>query len=150
MSEEKHNTDDPILIVVKRGRKGRGYIVTPADNDSPSPCMSAEDIGECIIEILDDEDQPRLSADTVGKGAAPGKKAPTPQGAPEPGGQGGDRPEPEPEDEPEPEPEDNPYAAQSAAYDNMDPVDRAVVSGLSWLVNKAKRASDYDHGRGKG
>ena len=137
---DKIDTDDPVLIIVARGRKGRGYIVTPADSDTPFPCMSAEDVGEAIIEILDDPEQQRVKANTVGQ------KSEKQEEASASGGEEKPPPEPEPQDEEEEEYEENPYP-QGGAYENMDPVDKAIVGGLQWLINGARKASDYKRRR---
>lgn len=142
MADQKYNTDDPILIVIKRGRNNKGYIISPADNDSPCPCLSAEDIGEAIIELLEDEAQPRLDANSVGKSSQKTQEAPVP------GSEQKQEAAPESEPEEAEEYEDNPYAGQSATYESMDPVDKAVVSGLSWLINKAKSGSAKSRGPG--
>ncbi len=134
---EDNDINDPVLVIVARGRKGRGYTVTPADSDTPYPCMSAEDVGEAIIEILDDPEQARVQANTVGQ------KGESQEEASASGGE--EKPPPEPDDDDE-EYEENPYP-QGDAYESMDPVDKAIVGGLQWLINGARKASDYKRRR---
>lgn len=48
-------SNKPVLIMIKRGR--RGYIVEAAGGGDPYPCLEASDIGEAVIEILEDPEQ---------------------------------------------------------------------------------------------
>ena len=55
MSNNK-KTSKKVLILIREGK--RGYIVEPAGGGDPYPCLNAEDIGEAILEIFADPDQP--------------------------------------------------------------------------------------------
>jgi len=60
-----------VLIVVRAARKG--YIVEAAGGGDPYPCLEAQDIGEAIIEILDDPEQVSMELE------APSAKAKAPK-----------------------------------------------------------------------
>jgi len=51
----KHDPNKQVLILVRRGK--RGYIVEAAGSNDPYPCLEASDIGEAVIEILEDPAQ---------------------------------------------------------------------------------------------
>jgi len=58
---KKYDTDLPILIIVKKGRRGRGFQVSPVeDAENPSMCQGSQDLGELIEEMVNDESQPRV------------------------------------------------------------------------------------------
>lgn len=60
----KKDTNEPILVLIRRGRKGRGFTVSPADDlANPAPCANAEEVGEVIEEMMNDENQPRVDMD---------------------------------------------------------------------------------------
>lgn len=61
MSESKNNdTNLPILVLVRRGRKGRGYLVSAIDDPTnAAACTDSEEVGQSIVEMLDDPEQPR-------------------------------------------------------------------------------------------
>lgn len=60
-SSQKYNTEEPILVVIRRGRKGRGYTVAPIEDlNNPAMCSEASEMGEFIVELLDDPNQPRV------------------------------------------------------------------------------------------
>ena len=58
---KSYDISQPIVFVLRRGRNGRGYLVSPLDkmNDC-APCANAHDIGEVAVEILDDPAQARF------------------------------------------------------------------------------------------
>lgn len=84
----KHDPNKQVLILVRRGK--RGYIVEAAGSNDPYPCLEASDIGEAVIEILEDPSQQtaEYAAPEPEKGTAePEQEAAPPQGdAPSPGG----------------------------------------------------------------
>ena len=53
-----------VLVMVKPAK--RGYIVEAAGSGQPYPCLTPEDIGEAVIEILNDPNQ--ASAEFVASG----------------------------------------------------------------------------------
>lgn len=59
--EAKHDVTQPILILVRRGRGDRGYLVAAVDDASnPFPCANEAEVGSAIIELLNDPGQPRF------------------------------------------------------------------------------------------
>jgi len=60
MSE--HDINEPILVVLRRGRNGRGFSVSPID-DIPNPalCLDGQELGNALIEMLDDPRQARVN-----------------------------------------------------------------------------------------
>jgi hypothetical protein len=59
MPKDKKPIDTrPILISVRPSK--RGYIVEAAGSNDPYPCKDADDIGEAVLDILNDPDTPRM------------------------------------------------------------------------------------------
>ena len=73
---EKNDINEPILILVRRGRKGRGFSVAAIEDVSnPAACANEAEVGEVIKEMLDDEDQARVNINDLlaaGAGVPPG------------------------------------------------------------------------------
>lgn len=69
----KFDTSGPILVLVRRGRKGRGFSVSPIEDIANAAiCADEKDLGEAIVEMLDDEEQPRVNLkDFLERGSAP-------------------------------------------------------------------------------
>lgn len=66
MPEDKNDTNQPILILVRRGRGGRGYLVSPVDNPTDvAACSSANEVGDAALELLDDPNQPRVNIEEI-------------------------------------------------------------------------------------
>lgn len=58
---KKYDKNEPILVLIRRGRKGRGFSVSPVEDISnPAVCQTSTELGEIIEEMLDDEEQPRV------------------------------------------------------------------------------------------
>lgn len=51
----KKDSSKQVLILVRHGK--RGYIVEAAGSKDPYPCLEAQDVGEAVLEILNDPDQ---------------------------------------------------------------------------------------------
>lgn len=57
----EYDVNEPILLLVRRGRGGRGYLVAAVDDASnPFPCVDDTEVGKAVIELLDDPKQPRF------------------------------------------------------------------------------------------
>jgi hypothetical protein len=58
---EEYDVTQPILILVRRGRGERGYLVAAVDDASnPFPCPDAAEVGNAVVELLNDPAQPRF------------------------------------------------------------------------------------------
>lgn len=126
----KFNTSDPILVVVRRGRGGKGFLVSPIENVSnAAPCVDAVEVGESILEMLNDTSQPRVNMDEL-IGAASSKIKSSKEEECE------DEDEDEDEDEGEDEEEENnPLAGDG------DLADKMIMFGLSSLLQKGRSMS---------
>lgn len=68
---DKYDVTQPILILVRRGRGDRGYLVAAVDDASnPFPCADESEVGESVVQLLNDPTQPRFDEKQLG--AAPG------------------------------------------------------------------------------
>lgn len=57
----EYDVTKPILILVRRGRGDRGYLVAAVDDAAnPFPCADEAEVGKSVIELLDDPAQPRF------------------------------------------------------------------------------------------
>ena len=70
---KKYDTSEPILILVRRGRKGRGFSISPVEDVSNAAvCADVAEVGEVISEMLNDEEQPRVNInDLIAAASAP-------------------------------------------------------------------------------
>lgn len=60
------DTGQPILIIVRRGRRGKGFTVAPADDaTNVEPCSTEAELGESIRALLDDPNQPRFDPSSL-------------------------------------------------------------------------------------
>ena len=58
---EEYDVTQPILILVRRGRGDRGYLVAAVDDASnPFPCVDETEVGKAVVEMLNDTKQPRF------------------------------------------------------------------------------------------
>lgn len=56
-----YDIKDPILILVRRGRGDRGYLVAAVDDAAnPFPCVDEAEVGKSVVELLNDPKQPRF------------------------------------------------------------------------------------------
>ena len=54
--------DGPVLLIVQRGRKGKGFSVASIKNPTmQTACSDYSELGEIIDDILSDPDEPRAS-----------------------------------------------------------------------------------------
>jgi hypothetical protein len=72
MSDSKANdTNLPILVLIRRGRKGRGFLVSAADDPTDvAACADGDEVGAAIVELLDDPDQARFDQSQVESGSS--------------------------------------------------------------------------------
>ena len=70
----EYNTLEPILVLIRRGRNGRGFSVAPVEDlANPALCADGNEMGEVIIEMLNDTNQPRVDVNSLlGFTAEPG------------------------------------------------------------------------------
>lgn len=73
MSKKKYDTSEPILVIVRRGRRGRGFTIAPVEDASnPAIVGTKDELGEVLEEMLNDESQPRVNLDDLlSESAAP-------------------------------------------------------------------------------
>lgn len=141
MSSKTYDINQPILIVVRRGRGGRGYTIAPVDSPTDiAACTDSEQVGEVIVEMLEDENQPRVDIDALIRAAdGDGDEEEEGEGEREEEGNGADLEESDEdgddeEDEDEDEEEEPWYKAQ-------DPADALLITGLSKLLEKGRKVS---------
>lgn len=113
---KEYDTSEPIVIMVRPGGRGRGFLVAPLDSlHNMAPCTDEEDLARVIVEMLTDPKQPRVDqAQLFNQGGASSKKM-------EPVGE--EYEEEEYEDEEEEEEDEWP--------ESMDPADRLLAEGIS-------------------
>lgn len=62
----EYNTLEPILVLIRRGRNGRGFSVSPVEDlANPALCADGNEMGEVIIEMLNDTNQPRVDVNSL-------------------------------------------------------------------------------------
>jgi len=110
-----------VMFLVRRGK--RGYIVEAAGGD-PYPCLDASDIGDAVIEILDDPDQPAVEA------AAPELEEPKAR-----------PPQSEAYEEDE---EHEPERERNVRPNGWTAGDELLVGLAGSLLNKARKFSDWE------
>ena len=126
----KSNTNDPILVLVRRGRNGRGFSVSPVEDASNAAlCADDKEIGEVIVEMLDDPNQPRVDVNELFAASAP-------RGATQEVADYED--EDEEEDDYEDEEEDG---ASSILSGEGDIGDRLLLMGLTSILDKGRKMS---------
>lgn len=152
MSADKNDTNQPILILVRRGRGGRGFLVSPVDAPTDAaPCSTANEVGDVVLELLDDENQPRVNLDQILAMASDdyepeeedgedervnGESRPVEASpADEDDESDGDDEDGEEEDEDE---EDPPWWDVRGA---ADPADKLLVNMIGGVLGKAQQAS---------
>jgi len=130
----EHDTSEPILVLVRRGRKNRGFSVSPVEDVSnAASCADEKEIGEVIVEMLDDPRQPRVNINELLAAAAGAPTTRTP-----------DEDEDEDEDD-----DDDDYEDDDGGGSPIDEVlggegdlaDKAIIWGLSSLLNKGRNMS---------
>ncbi len=126
--KQSHDINAPILVIVRRGRNGRGYAIAPVDAPSDiAVCADSVQVGEAIVELLDDEKQVRVDLDELLNAAQEDEKEIVKD---EKGGE-----EEEEDEEEEEEEEEEPW------YRAQDPADALLIHGLSKLLEKGRKIS---------
>jgi len=134
---KKYDTDLPILIIVKKGRRGRGFQVSPVeDAENPSMCQGSQDLGELIEEMVNDESQPRVDLKQMFSPTAVSSYDASQSN-------GGSKQEQTSHQEDEDGQED--AAGKGGIFEGVseaeDPADQLLVNAFSWVVNKGQSMS---------
>ncbi len=140
MSKKKYDTSEPILVIVRRGRKGRGFTVAPVEDASnPAMCGTIEELGEVLEEMLNDEYQSRVDLAAMLSAGMEGSESPRGR-APEEG-------EPEYDDGDEDEDEDEAEGGEEdgGLFEGVagaaDPADQLLINVFSWAAKKGQSMS---------
>jgi hypothetical protein len=138
MSGQKYDINQPILVVVRRGRGGRGYAVAPVDSPTDvAACADANQVGDAIVEMLDDSAQPRVDIDELMR-AAEGDAEEVSSNQEVESSQSQDDEEAGEEDGEEGEEEDD---EEEPWYRASDPADALIIAGISKLFEKGRKVS---------
>lgn len=147
MSNKTYDTAQPILVVVRRGRGGRGYTVAPVDNPTDiAACADVNQVGDAVVEMLEDENQPRVDIDALLR-ASDGDfedegEEDQEQGSEEKGGKGDVDATDEGEDDEGDEDGDEEDEEEQPWYRAEDPADALLITGLSKLLAKGRSLSN--------
>lgn len=132
----KFDTTEPILVLVRRGRKGRGFSVSPVEDISnASACLDEKELGETIGEMLDDPNQPRVNVGdllSAASGQAPESEEDTKREPDKAGKTSRGRSEPADEEAEEEQPESG---------EAPDLADQFLMQGLAFLIGKGREMS---------
>jgi hypothetical protein len=129
-----NDTKEPILVLIRRGRKGRGFSASPVDDlANPAMCADASELGEVIIELLDDPKQPRVNVQELLNAAQ--DEAPSGDDRRDDNGHDGN------EDEEDGEEEEEEGGIFSGLRDAEDPADQFLINLFSAAVNKGRDLS---------
>lgn len=133
----EHDTGEPILVLVRRGRRGRGFSVSPVEDVSNSAsCADDKEIGEVILEMLDDPQQPRVNINELlaaAAGAPPTRSGKTDYED--------DEDDDEDEDDEEDDDEDDGNPLSEVLNGEGDLADKAILWGISSILNKGRSMS---------
>ncbi len=136
-----NDTSEPILVLIRRGRKGRGFSVSPVDDlGNPAMCADAAELGEVTIEMLDDPKQPRVNVQELLNAAQEDGDDDGPRhvnGRDDDGDDG---------DEDEEEGEDG--GIFEGIRDAEDPADQFIINLFSAAVSKGRELSTKGKRRG--
>lgn len=144
----KYDTNEPILVLVRRGRRGRGFSISPVEDiASAAICADEKEIGEVIVEMLDDENQPRVNINDLLNAAT----EPPPRSESEPEDEDDDDEDDDEDDE------DEGDAAEGTIFEGVagseDPADRLLFNIFSSVVRKGQSMSSrkvHSTGRSRG
>ena len=126
----KYDTSKPILVLVRRGRKNRGFSVAPVEDISNAAvCADEKEVGEVIIEMLNDEEQPRVDVNDLLAAAA---------------GDSSDS-ESDDEDDEEGDDEDDDDATKGTIFEgavgSADPLEQVLFNVMARAVRKGQNMS---------
>lgn len=137
-----HDTSKPILVLVRRGRNNRGFSISPVEDVSNSAsCADEKEIGEVIVEMLDDPTQPRVDINEL---LAAASGAPSSRNVPddEEGDEDDEDNEEEYEDDDDDDGEDRSRGTVfEGVADAEDPADRLLFNIFSSVVTKGRGMS---------
>lgn len=126
---ENFDINQPVLLVVKRGRFGKGYLICAADDvTNPAPAANANEVGEMVVAMLDDPNQPRFDENSLSVEVEEEQQCSAP-------------PQEEIEDEEEEEDEEE-YGEEEDHYAGLDAGERLLFALGEKLVGKARSASN--------
>lgn len=126
----QYDTSEPILILVRRGRNNRGFSISPIEDISNAAlCSNETEIGEVILEMLNDPSQPRVN---VGDLLSAGTPRASEGGAP-----GNHQGENSQEEEDSSEDDDD----DESIHGKGDITDRIIMLGLSSILDKGRKMS---------
>lgn len=150
MSKKKYDTKDPILVIVKRGRNGRGYTIAPVeDAANPAMCGEKEEMGEILEEMLNDEGQPRVNLQDLLASSPPVDDHDVePEGEPdgEPDGEGDDEDWEEGEDEDGDEPPAGSGGILDGVAGSDDPAETLLVNIFHRVIKGGQDMSSKPRG----
>jgi len=132
MSAKTYNTEEPILILVRRGRKGRGFSIAPVEDASNAAlCADENEVGEVIKEMLDDPEQPRVNMSDL--------LAPAPTSRQETAEEADDEDEYEDEEDESRDPHEGTLLEGTCG--SADPVDAILFNVFQRVVQKGQSMS---------
>lgn len=141
---QKYDVNEPILVLIRRGRKGRGFTICPVEDiANPAVCTDSKDMGEAIEELLNDESQPRVNVNDLLSAA---KGEPTSSAEPEEVEEG--------EDDEDDEDEGDGDEGEGGIFDGVagseDPAGQLLINVLSGAMNQGRKMSSKRvRGRGR-
>lgn len=125
----QHDTSEPILILVRRGRNNRGFSISPVEDISNAAIVSNEtEIGEVILEMLNDPNQPRVNVNDL---LSAGSRSHEGYSGSHQGGSHQD------EEESSSEEDDD----EESIHGKGDITDRIIMLGLSSILDKGRKMS---------
>lgn len=140
---QKYDVNEPILVLIRRGRKGRGFTVCPVEDvANPAVCTDSKDMGEVIEELLSDESQPRVNVNDLLNAAKS-----------EPASSAGSQ-EDEDEDDEDEDDEGDEEEGEGGIFDGVagaeDPAGQLLINVLSGAMNQGRKMSSKRvRGRGR-
>lgn len=138
---QKYDINEPILVLIRRGRKGRGFTVCPVEDISnPAVCSGAPELGEVIEEMLNDETQPRVDVNDLLNASS----EPEPEPGPSQKRRAKAEPEPE-EDEYDDEDDEGEPQGSGGVLDGVagseDPAAQLLINVLHGAMSKGRQMS---------